>query len=222
MTDYSGQKDFYYPDTHKGSVSVIGAGGIGSPTIMGLARLGIPKIYIFDDDIVEERNITSQNFDRDDVYGYKAQKIAEKAKKVANPNANIQAIVSRVNHEHRFSSDIIVSAVDSMKSRKEIYEAAKNSLNVNYIIDGRLGGQLIILYVVNIREKDQVEWYTSDDIMFDDAESESQMCTARAVIDVSHSVSALIIRSVRLILTGKPVEKLQMMNMETLRIDANM
>ena len=67
LVDYSGQKDLYNPTFHAGSVTVVGAGGIGSPSIMGLARLGIPYIAVYDDDVVEPHNVTAQNYEIDQV-----------------------------------------------------------------------------------------------------------------------------------------------------------
>ena len=43
-------------------VLVIGAGGIGSNLIPILSRIGLYNITVYDPDIVEEKNITYQNF----------------------------------------------------------------------------------------------------------------------------------------------------------------
>ncbi|MGY8703721.1 MAG: HesA/MoeB/ThiF family protein, partial [Candidatus Poseidoniales archaeon] len=40
----------------KSSVLVVGAGGLGSPTLLYLAAAGIGKIGIIDDDVVEMTN----------------------------------------------------------------------------------------------------------------------------------------------------------------------
>lgn len=43
-------------------IMIIGAGGIGSHLISFLGRLGIYDITVFDDDNVEKKNLTYQNF----------------------------------------------------------------------------------------------------------------------------------------------------------------
>jgi molybdopterin/thiamine biosynthesis adenylyltransferase len=215
--DYSGQKDFYDPQRHRGSVTVIGAGGIGSPTIMGLARLGVPSISIYDDDVVEPRNVTAQNFRIQDIGKPKVSAIADQASEVTM--ATLRTKQDRVSPDSRLFGEIIVSAVDSMKSRKDIYEAAKNSPTARYLIDGRLGGELIVCHTIDIRNPEHVEYYLSDDVMFDDSQMESNVCTARAICDVGFAVAALITRNVRRILIGDEPERVQMLNMKTLRLD---
>jgi len=215
--DYSGQKDFYDPKTHRGSVSVVGAGGIGSPTILGLARLGVPKIHVFDDDEVEAKNVTNQSYLSEDVGKDKAVAIAYQAADI-NPEADIIQYEKRVTEDDVLVGDIVISAVDSMSSRKTIFDVAKKSPVPRYLIDGRLGGELIVLHIVNLSDKDHVEYYLSDDVMFEDKEMESNVCTARTIIDVSNAVSALIIRAVRRILTEQDVEKMITLNMNNLKM----
>lgn len=215
--DYSGQKDFYNPKTHRGSVSVVGAGGIGSPTILGLARLGIPKLYIYDDDVVEAKNVTNQSYLPTDVGKDKAVAIAYQAADI-NEEAEVVQFEEKVVDDDILLGDIVISAVDSMKSRKTIFNVAKKSPAPRYLIDGRLGGELIVLHIVNLSDNEHVEYYTSDDVMFEDSEMESNVCTARTIIDVSNAVSALIIRAVRRILTEQDVEKLITFNMNNLKM----
>lgn len=217
LLDYSGQKDFYDPVRHGGSVTVVGAGGIGSPTIMGLARMGIPNISVYDDDNVEPHNVVAQNYELEHVGAGKAESITELARKVSV--AKIKPYKHLVTNEDTLLGNIVVSAVDSMNSRKAIYEAAKGSPTVQWIVDGRLGGELIVVHTVNIRNSEQVEYYLSDDVMFDDSEVVSNSCTSRAIFDVSYAIAALIMRSVRRILTDEDVERQQMLNMKTLRLD---
>jgi molybdopterin/thiamine biosynthesis adenylyltransferase len=219
LIDYSGQRDYYDPSRHGGSVSVVGAGGIGSPTVMGLARLGIPYIAVYDDDVVEPHNVTAQNYEIDQVGQNKVEAIAEQANRVCV--SDIKPYVRSINEKSRFTTDVVISAVDSMESRKKIYEAASQSPNTSYLIDGRLGGELIVCHVLKMSDKEHTEYYLSDDVMFDDSEVTSVACTARAICDVGLAVSALITRSVRRILTVQPVEKQLVFNVKTLRLDAD-
>jgi molybdopterin/thiamine biosynthesis adenylyltransferase len=213
--DYSSQTDFYNPVIHGGKIVVVGAGGIGSPTLLGLARLGIPKLSVYDDDTVEERNVTNQSYTIGSIGRPKSEVIAEQASEVGCED--VTHFNRRLTANDALTGDIIISAVDSMASRKEIYEATKKSPYTKYLIDGRLGGQLISLYTIDIRNKEHTE-----DVMFEDSEMVSQACTARTIYDVSLGVSALIVRAVRRLMTGEKVEKLQTLNMESLRLDLYM
>ncbi len=48
-------------------IMIIGAGGIGSYLIPFLNRVGLYDITVYDDDNVEEKNLTYQNYSEDDV-----------------------------------------------------------------------------------------------------------------------------------------------------------
>jgi molybdopterin/thiamine biosynthesis adenylyltransferase len=218
VIDYSNQQDFFDPASDIGNISIVGAGGIGSPSCMGLARMGIPKITLYDFDKVEPHNIPTQHYRIDDVGKLKIEAISEQAQSVGFSEVRCQN--KKVSENDILLGNIVISAVDSMKSRKDVFLAAKNSPSVKHLIDARLGGELIMCIVVDIRDSEQVEWYLSDEIMFDDSKSESNVCTARGVYDVGLAVSALICRNVRMLLSNEEVAKLQMFNMNSLRLDA--
>ena len=54
-------------------ILVIGCGGIGSFLIPLLDKTGLYKIEVYDPDIIEEKNISYQNFERVDINKNKAQ-----------------------------------------------------------------------------------------------------------------------------------------------------
>lgn len=217
IVDYSNQRDFYNPISDEGNVSIVGAGGIGSPTCMGLVRMGIPTITIYDYDKVEPHNIPTQHYRIDDVGKLKIEAISEQANEIGFSEVRCQN--KRVSENDILLGNIVISAVDSMKSRKDIFLAAKKSPNAKHLIDARLGGELIMCITVDIRDSEQVEWYLSDEIMFDDSESESNVCTARGIYDVGLAVSALVCRTTRKLLSQEETQSLQVFNMKTLRLD---
>ena len=51
------------------SVAIVGAGGIGSAVIPGLAGAGIGRLTIIDDDVVDRTNLQRQPIFRDDQVG---------------------------------------------------------------------------------------------------------------------------------------------------------
>ncbi|MFA5103544.1 MAG: ThiF family adenylyltransferase, partial [Candidatus Thermoplasmatota archaeon] len=59
--DFWRQMDIVTPtDFEKFHVTIIGAGGIGSPTALAISKMGVEKITIFDNDIVEKHNLPNQ------------------------------------------------------------------------------------------------------------------------------------------------------------------
>ena len=58
--DFLRQSDIFDPGSFPWPVTVIGAGGIGSAVLLGLAKLGVSDFTIFDDDDVEPHNLPNQ------------------------------------------------------------------------------------------------------------------------------------------------------------------
>lgn len=100
----------YHPNHIFQNFVVIGAGGTGSrivsqlcqlvPTVPWIKRLS-PNIFVYDDDIVEEKNIARQLFTRKDVGQNKAVVVARRYS--AAYEVPVAAITNRIEHE----SDII-------------------------------------------------------------------------------------------------------------------
>ena len=61
-------------------IMIIGTGGIGSYLIDFLSRIGIYDITVFDDDKLEEKNLTYQNFIPDTVGQTKVSAVNERLK----------------------------------------------------------------------------------------------------------------------------------------------
>ena len=71
------------------TVTVIGCGGIGGETIEMLARLGVGKLILVDEDSFELSNFNRQNFAKTDVIGEEKSEVALKQVKLINPNVEV-------------------------------------------------------------------------------------------------------------------------------------
>ena len=104
-------------------VLVIGAGGIGSNLIPILSRIGLYNITVFDPDIVEEKNITYQNFKLGEV-GMKKANVMVKYKKV---KGEPYAILTK---EQIKGYDLVVCCVDNLAARRLLYDYDKPWLDL--------------------------------------------------------------------------------------------
>jgi adenylyltransferase/sulfurtransferase len=111
----------------KSSVLVIGAGGLGCPVLQYLSAVGVGKIGIVDDDVVDKSNLQRQIlFNYNDV-GLEKVKVAKSKLEVLNPNIEI------IEYCDRFTShnaqrllndfDIVVDGTDNFSSRYLINDA---------------------------------------------------------------------------------------------------
>ena len=130
-------------------VHVVGCGGIGSWLAFFLMKNDLPKIHFYDDDVVEEHNIHTQLFRRSDVGTSKVEALAAFAER-EELDTIVVPHVMRVEETSQLElSGVVISGVDSMDSRKAIWELVKFNTFVDLYMDGRIGGDVLHLYTLN-------------------------------------------------------------------------
>ncbi len=123
----------------KKRIAMVGAGGIGSPTLRLLTSVGFGNIRIIDGDVVELSNIQRQNiYDTTDIGKPKAP-IAAKNLRRQNPEVSFESIsewIDEKNAEKILSDvDIIVDGLDSFESRRIVNQISVNK-RIPYIFAG--------------------------------------------------------------------------------------
>ncbi len=125
----------------KATITVVGAGGLGSPALRLLTALGFGKIRIIDHDIVELSNLQRQV-----IYTYADMGIPKVDAAVANlkkynPFVEFEPIGMSINQENAYDllqgSDIVLDGLDSMSARRAV-NAASCSLKIPYIYAGAI------------------------------------------------------------------------------------
>mgnify|MGYP001070809157 CR=1 FL=1 len=191
--DYWRQLDFLSLDDLEGvKVTVIGCGGIGSFVAFALAKLGVRAFELWDGDAVESHNIPNQCFKRSQVGKTKAGALCSVIKEVGDE-------IAVLCHESFWKGEplegIVISAVDDMKVRGQIWKACKLNPSVSLLVDGRIGGEEVKVLGVRPTDIDDIRSY--EKTLYSNEEAKELPCTARAVIDVAFLVAALIVRVVR-------------------------
>lgn len=203
------QRDWFDPQKNKDvTVTMIGAGGIGSPTALALTKLGIANLTLIDFDEVEAHNIPNQ------MYAVKHAGIT----KVDALGALCEAFgaTNITTHDGRgedFPEEfkgVVITGLDNMDARKNMWELTKqNASDVELYIDARLGGQDIVIYAFDPKDETAVEYYEMF-ALFPQEEAVEAPCTAAGIIDVSFQVASLIVRAVRLHFSENEDEKPEM------------
>ncbi len=107
-------------------VLVIGAGGLGSPVLTGLAGAGVGRIGIVDGDRISESNLNRQYLYTPDDFGQPKASVARERIAKFHPDLAIEsydAILDKPLAQVLFPRyDLIVGAVDSRKARRLINE----------------------------------------------------------------------------------------------------
>lgn len=115
------------------SVCVFGCGGVGSYVVEALARSGVGRITIVDNDVIDRSNINRQLIALNSTVGMpKAQAAAERVADI-NPDCVVTPVELFFDSEHTIPLDFdyIADAIDSVPSKLFlIEEAAKRGVPV--------------------------------------------------------------------------------------------
>lgn len=110
-------------------VAVIGAGGLGSNVIFLLARMGIGRMVVVDQDVFEETNLNRQALCTIKSLGNPKASEAVSAVAAVNPGVKVipyQTKLTSSNAEEMLAgSDVVVDALDNVPDRLLLQDAAK-------------------------------------------------------------------------------------------------
>lgn len=155
----------WYEKSKAEIISVVGVGGIGSNTLYNLVKTVPATYYIYDDDTVNEYNVGTQFFTHNQIGKYKVEALES----TLYNYTQIRPMCYKMKSAY---TDIIISAVDSMTSRKKIFELWKQRNSRELLIDGRLRANLYEVYVVTPEKEEKYEA-----TLFDDNEVDDGPCT---------------------------------------------
>lgn len=113
-------------------VAVFGLGGVGGYVTEALARAGVGKITVTDNDVVSESNINRQIIALTSTVGKKKTELWKERIKDINPEAEVETLDMFVVRENAdeidFSAfDLVVDAVDTVTAKLVIIEKAKKA-----------------------------------------------------------------------------------------------
>lgn len=214
--DYSDQIGIFDPARFGHRVTVIGCGGIGASTLLTLATLGIPHFELWDPDIVEPRNVASQLL-------FRPGDVGRPKVKVAAEILHEYGVPEVVTHDEAFLADIhggelegiVISGVDSMAVRKDIWQAVVWNPMLALYLDGRIGGENWQLNTVEPNEPEHVEWYEQFQL-FDDADAAPLPCAERAVVYPAVVLGAAMVAQITRFSRGISLERMLMGDMKTM------
>ncbi|WEK61817.1 MAG: HesA/MoeB/ThiF family protein [Candidatus Microbacterium colombiense] len=110
-------------------VTVVGAGGIGSPVLLALAAAGVGSITVIDDDVVELTNLQRQLAHRIDDVGVHKTRSAARAITALAPQTVVAQMPERLdgaNAERLLrGADVVVDTSDSFSTRRDVAAAAE-------------------------------------------------------------------------------------------------
>jgi len=173
-------------------INIIGAGAIGSFVCLALAKMGFTKIEVWDADTVSIENMNSQFYRFSDIDKPKVIALRE----LVEDFTKVKIKTNPFHYEEGALDGIVISAVDSMAVRKEIW---KNHFQKNphtkMVFDPRMGAEQALIYAVNPLDRKADEWYQKT--LYSDDDAVEERCTAKATIYTVNLVSGYVVKLIK-------------------------
>jgi hypothetical protein len=209
--DFWRQMDIVTPsDFDRYTVTVIGAGGIGSPTALALTKMGVEKLNIYDNDVIEKHNLPNQMYRISDIDKTKVEATKDICSDFSGVTINPFNEIFAAQQVH----GIVVSGVDTMKSRADIWKRMKYNPSVNLYIDARMGAEVCKIHTINPCHPDNIKWY--EKTLFPDEKASEELCTAKSVIYNTFIIAGLIASQVKKFARAQPFAREIIFDIKTL------
>ena len=140
-------------------ITLIGAGSVGGFVGLLLAQIARFKpmlLDVFDPDTVEAKNCINQIYRDTHLDMPKVTALADILR--THSGMDIRPLAERADAATPLAG-IVISAVDSMQERINIFEAIRYNAGIALYIDSRAGERLGVIYALDPRDTDQVEAY---------------------------------------------------------------
>ena len=197
--DFSRQKGIFDPKLYQTQINLIGVGALGSFIALSLAKMGLNKISVWDGDKVEEHNLPNQFYRREDLEEFKAYALEDIIWKFAG----VKIKAHPEHYRNQPLAGIVISAVDSMDARKDIWVQIRRQRAIEFYLDVRMGGEVATIYAVKPsweREFYEKNLYTSDEALH-------LPCTEQSIIYTVLGVACASANIVKKYLCGEKYPK---------------
>jgi hypothetical protein len=181
-------------NSYKYKILIIGAGGIGSPATLILAKMGYKNIKVIDSDTIEEHNLSNQFYKISQIGKAKVEALKENILEYTGTEIKIEKKKIEETFEEQIENTIVISAVDNMKTRKIVFDKIKYKIN-SYLIDCRVTYPYLYLYTVRTTDIDDIKNYQNT--LYSDEEADRGRCTAQCTFYTSMMAGTLIANIVR-------------------------
>ena len=175
---------FYKPDT---KVMVLGIGSIGSWVSLLLARQEA-KLYMFDNDRVDEVNLAGQLYTKVEIGNSKVEALKDIITSFCD--APFIETYEEKYTEKSFTMPIVFSCFDNMTARKIAFDKWKVEEDRELFIDGRLGLSYgTVLTVIKGREQEY------ENTLFKDEDVEDAPCSMKSTTHSATLIASLMCAS---------------------------
>jgi len=181
------------------NVTVIGTGSIGRQISLQLAAIGVKNMRLIDFDTVGVENLSSQGFLESDLGKPKIEAVAEICKSI-NSEILIETKNMKFNN-NLFQGGVLFVCVDSISSRKEIFEGVCNK--ADFYCDIRMSAEYARIFMItdiSSKEHYQKSFFTQE-------EAFRGTCTNKTTLYMAYVASGIAISQFAKFLRDIPLDK---------------
>lgn len=184
----------WYTKAKNETILVVGCGGIASNALYLLTKTIPAHYFIMDFDKVEAHNVNCQFFFASDLGKFKVNAFKERMENT------VESRITPLADKYKGSEclPIMISGLDNMKTRKEMFEAWRKQENRELLIEARLRATQYEVYAVT--KEDEAEY---EKTLFDDNEVDEGPCTFKQTAHFGMLVGARITQILCNYLTNK-------------------
>ena len=128
--------EVFQPEKVTDRIHIIGCGAGGSTVAELLARYGLTKITLYDDDEVDSHNIANQMFRARDIGRPKVEALADIICEI-NPDARKDLELHEERYEDQHLDGYVFLCVDRIETRKEIVQRHRHNGNIKAMFEFR-------------------------------------------------------------------------------------
>lgn len=188
----------WYNKIREKSITLAGIGGIGSYVGFLLARVKPKNIFIYDDDTVDEANMSGQLYGLEDIGEAKVGALAKMVSNYAN-YYSICGISERFTADTK-ASDIMICGFDNMVARKDFFLAWKNHVQSKpseerancLFIDGRLAAEEFQVLCIKGDDEYNINRYESQ-FLFSDKEADETICSYKQTTFCANMIASYMV-----------------------------
>lgn len=191
-------------------ITIVGAGAVGSWVSLSLAKMGFTNQEVYDFDEVSTENMNCQFYPIGDIGRQKVDALSDLVHTFTG--ANIRCFNHKVTKLDKINTDILITAVDSMKVRKLLDDISIR----RFTIDPRMAAEYASMEVVDMRKNSHVDNYKKT--IYSDDEAAHERCTAKATMYTVNLIAGQVVKAVKDIALEQPYIKSYDWNIKDNRI----
>lgn len=189
----------WYDKIQQQTIILAGLGGIGSWVSILLSRMRPVSMFIYDDDVVEQANISGQLYSTRDVGSRKTAAALNNIRDFSG-YGDVFAISERFDSTCQ-AANIMICGFDNMEARKTFFNRwvmhVKSFTDVAdrgkcLFIDGRLAAESFQVFCIKGDDSYSIEKY-EDNWLFDDGEAEETICSYKQTSFCANMIASVMV-----------------------------